>query len=166
MFVEKAMLKASEVVEISPGLRSFFYWRPYMIWWLPSHIFLSLIYLVYLLFTSHVHCTFVVPLFCMYIYRTAARVYERLYCNYFKWNSRIHEGLFDLWWPNWNIYCYGVLTFDITLTNVLIFLLCFHFSAYRKLARSYHPDVNKWVLFPLFFFLCPLAMHAQDGFLL
>lgn len=53
-------------------------------------------------------------LFSAYIHRTTARVYERLYFNYFKWNSRMHEGLFDLWWPNWNIYCYWVLTFDIT----------------------------------------------------
>ena len=63
--------------------------------------------------------------------------------------------MFDLWWPNWNIYCYEfwLLTLPVPLTNVLIFLLCFHFSAYRKLARSYHPDVNKWVFSPLLFSL-------------
>lgn len=48
---------------------------------------------------------------------------------------------------------FWLLTLHVPLTNVLIFLLCFHFSAYRKLARSYHPDVNKWVLFPLLFSL-------------
>lgn len=87
VFGEKEMLKASEVVNFGPGLWSFCYWRPYMIWWLPSHIFLSLIYLTFspdLFGVSFVYfpCTLVVPLFCLHIYRTTARVYERLYCNY------------------------------------------------------------------------------------
>lgn len=162
------MLKASEVVEIVPGLWSFCYWRPYMIWWLPAHIFLSLIYLVYLylskkkknLFgvsfvyfpcTLHIGCASFLHIYigqpqecmkdCISIISNGTQgcMKDCLICD-----DQIEIYIVIEFW---------LLTLHVPLTNVLIFLLCFHFSAYRKLARSYHPDVNKWVLFPLLFSL-------------
>lgn len=93
-----------------------------------------------------------------------------------------------LYWPNWNVFfsfifsyftCkkkvlyflltvwlaklieYWLLPLPVPLFNVFVFLIAFHFSAYRKLARSYHPDVNKWVDLP--FLLSPFCCAGSSS---